>query len=102
MSSSAAASASSRPRADPRNKTHVPIPFAGKLVEVLVEEGDEVREGETLFVVRQMKMELEVRAGRAGRVEWVMEGEEGEDVGEGWLGAVIIGQEEGERGRAKL
>ncbi|KAG8629513.1 hypothetical protein KVT40_003378 [Elsinoe batatas] len=89
MSASAAVSASSRPRADARNKTHVPIPFAGKLVEVLVDEGDEVKEGETLFVVRQMKMELEVRAHRSGVVKWVMEVEEGEDVGEGWLGAVI-------------
>ncbi|KAF4554613.1 Pyruvate carboxylase-like protein 1 [Elsinoe fawcettii] len=89
MSASAASSASSRPRADPRNRTHVPIPFAGKLVEVLVDEGDDVNEGETLFVVRQMKMELEVRAHRHGRIKWAMDVEEGEDVGEGWLGAVI-------------
>ncbi|PNS14283.1 Pyruvate carboxylase [Sphaceloma murrayae] len=100
MSSSAASSASTKRRADPANSAHVPIPFAGKLVEVHVDEGDEVQEGETLFVVRQMKMELEVRAHRAGRVKWVMDVQEGEDVAEGWLGAVIDGV--GAGGRSKL
>lgn len=89
-SSAAAASASTRPRFDPKDPTHVPIPFAGKVVELLIEEGDEVREGETLLIVRQMKMELEVRSPRGGRVEYVVDVEEGGDVGEGWLGAVIV------------
>ncbi|GAM85569.1 hypothetical protein ANO11243_035760 [Dothideomycetidae sp. 11243] len=53
------------------------------------------RKGDTLFVVRQMKMELEVKAPRAGRVEWVLDVEEGEDVGEGWLGAVVVPLEKG-------
>jgi len=101
MSSSAASSASARPRYDPSNASHVPLPFAGKLVEIHIDEGDEVKEGETLFVVRQMKMELEVRAPRAGVVKWVLDVEEGEDVGEGWLGAIIEEEVKGEE-RAKL
>ncbi|KAF2152658.1 hypothetical protein K461DRAFT_294307 [Myriangium duriaei CBS 260.36] len=98
LSASAASSAASRRKADPRDATHVPVPCAGRLMEVHVDEGDEVRKGETLFVVRQMKMEIEVRAPRDGVVKWVMEVEEGEDVGEGWLGVVVVGGEE----RAKL
>ena len=50
-------------------------------------------------VVRQMKMEVEVRTHRRGRVEWVFEGDEGEDVGEGVLVAVL-GEEENE-GKAR-
>lgn len=93
LSSSAAGSAGSRRKADPKDGTHVPVPCAGRLVEVCVDEGDEVSAGETLFVVRQMKMELEVKAPRRGRVEWVLDVEEGEDVGEGWLGVVLVGEE---------
>lgn len=69
------------------------VPFAGTLVEVLVDVGDEVREGETVCVVRQMKMEVEVRARRGGVVGFVTEAEEGEEVGEGVLVAVLEGRE---------
>lgn len=95
-SAAAASSSSRRAKADPSNKQHVPIPFSGKLVEVHVEQGDEVQKGETMFVVRQMKMELEVRAPRSGVLDWVIEIQEGEEVGEGWLGAVF-----GEEGETK-
>lgn len=44
-----------------------------------------------------MKMELEVRAHRAGRVEFVIGVEEGEAVGEGWLAAVVV--DDGEKAR---
>jgi pyruvate carboxylase len=78
--------ASSRHRhADPTNKQHIGLPFPGQFVEMYVEEGDEVAEGELLCVVRQMKMELEVRAPKAGKIKWVCEAEEGEQVNEGLL-----------------
>jgi biotin carboxyl carrier protein len=64
------------------------------LVEVLVDEGDVIKEGDVLCVVQQMKMELEVRAHRSGKVSWVLEVEDGEDVAEGMLVAVI--EREGE------
>ncbi len=60
-------------------------------MEMLVEVGNEVQKGETVAVVRQMKMELEIRAPRGGRVLWCYEGEEGEDVGEGVLLAELEG-----------
>lgn len=90
--SSAAAATSKHPRADPRDATHVSIPFPGKLVEVLVDEGDSVREGDTVCVVQQMKMELEVRSHRSGRVTWVTDAEDGEDVAEGVLVCVVEGE----------
>jgi pyruvate carboxylase len=79
------ASAATHRRGDPANPNHITIPFAGKLVELLVDEGDEIRKGDVVAVVQQMKMELEIRASRGGRVVWVYEGEEGDDVGEGVL-----------------
>ena len=60
-------------------------------MEILVDVGDEVRKGQTVAVVRQMKMELEIRASRGGRVSWVYEGEEGDEVGEGVLLAELEG-----------
>ncbi|KAF2027146.1 hypothetical protein EK21DRAFT_72716 [Setomelanomma holmii] len=88
-SASAAASTSHHRRANPSDTGHVAIPFPGKLVEVLVDEGDVVKEGDVVCVVQQMKMELEVRTPRSGRVSWVMEVEDGEDVGEGILAAIV-------------
>jgi acetyl/propionyl-CoA carboxylase alpha subunit len=72
-------------RADPNDKTHVALPFPGQFMEMYVDEGDLVEKGELLCVVRQMKMELEVRAPSAGTVKWVFEAEKGEQVNEGLL-----------------
>ncbi|KAH6666867.1 carbamoyl-phosphate synthase L chain, ATP binding domain-containing protein [Halenospora varia] len=83
------ASAATHRRGDPGNQNHITLPFAGKLVELLVDEGDELKKGDTVAVVRQMKMELEIRASKGGRVVWVYEGDEGDDVGEGVLVAEI-------------
>jgi pyruvate carboxylase len=88
-SASASASTSQHPRANPSDPSHIDIPFPGKLVEVLVDEGDVVKEGDVVCVVQQMKMELEVRSSRSGRVSWVLEVEEGEEVDVGWLAAVV-------------
>jgi acetyl/propionyl-CoA carboxylase alpha subunit len=85
------ANAATHRKGDPGNQNHIILPFAGKLMELLVEEGDEVQQGETVAVVRQMKMELEIRANRGGRVCWVYEGEEGDEVGEGVLVAELEG-----------
>lgn len=65
------------------------MPLSGKLVEVLVDGGDVVRKDEAICVIKQMKMEIEVRSHRAGVVTWVTEAEDGEDVAEGMLAAVV-------------
>ncbi|KAG9197758.1 hypothetical protein G6514_001093 [Epicoccum nigrum] len=86
---SAAAATSQHRRANPSDASHVAIPFPGKLVELLVDEGDVLKEGDVICVVQQMKMELEVRSNRSGRVTWVMEVEDGDEVDVGWLAAVV-------------
>jgi biotin carboxyl carrier protein len=56
-------------------------------MEVLIEEGDEIKETDVIAFVKQMKMELEIRSPRAGKVSWVVEveSEDGDDVAEGVL-----------------
>lgn len=54
--------------------------------------------GEVVAVVKQMKMELEIRASREGVVGWVFEGEDGDEVGEGVLAVELVEEE----GKAKL
>lgn len=90
---SASAVTSSHRRGNPADPNHITIPFPGKLVEVMVDEGDVIREGEVVCVVQQMKMELEVRAKRGGMVSWVLEAEVGEDVAEGTLACIVEGDE---------
>ncbi|RFU35272.1 hypothetical protein B7463_g1076, partial [Scytalidium lignicola] len=87
----ALSSAYTHRRGDPANKNHIIIPFAGKLVELLVDVGDEITAGDVVAVVRQMKMELEIRAQKGGKTVWVYEGEDGDDVGEGVLVAELDG-----------
>lgn len=98
-STSSSARASQHRLGSASDPTHVIVPFAGTLVEVLVDVGDEVREGDVVCVVRQMKMELEVRCRRSGVVGFVLEVEEGEEVAEGVLAAVV---EMADGGRARL
>ncbi|KAK0123836.1 hypothetical protein ONS95_008830 [Cadophora gregata] len=90
------ASSANHRRGDPGNSNHIIIPFPGQLMEILVDIGDEIQKGETIAVVRQMKMELEIRATKGGTIAWVYEGEEGDEVGEGILVAEVEG------GAAKL
>ena len=91
-SSSADAASSSHRRGDPNNKAHIVLPMSGKLVEVLVQEGDEVQENQVIGFVKQMKMELEIRSPRSGTVGWAieLENEEGDDVAEGTLLAELV------------
>jgi acetyl/propionyl-CoA carboxylase alpha subunit len=83
--SSASSMSSTHRLGDPNNKSHIILPMSGKLTEVLVEEGDEVEENTVIAFVKQMKMELEVRSSRAGRITWALELEDGDDVPEGVL-----------------
>lgn len=86
--SSADATSSTHRRGDPNDKSHVVLPISGKLMEVLVDEGDEIQENQVIAFVKQMKMELEIRSPRAGTVKWAIElddAEGGDDVAEGVL-----------------
>ncbi|CRG91003.1 hypothetical protein PISL3812_08051 [Talaromyces islandicus] len=88
-SASALASSTSR-RGDSSNPNHLLFPLSGKLIEVLVGEGDEVARDQVVAYVKQMKMELEIRSHRPGVVKWVIQMEDssqsqGIDVAEGHL-----------------
>ncbi|KAK5115703.1 hypothetical protein LTR62_000792 [Meristemomyces frigidus] len=78
--------------------SHIILPISGKLVEILVDVGDVVAKDDAVAVVKQMKMELEIRSHRAGVVTWVTEAEDGEDVAEGMLAVVV----EDEKRQTKL
>lgn len=91
---------SSHRRGDPNNPRHIILPLSGKLIEILVAEGDTVDENQVVAFVKQMKMELEVRSPRAGRVQWVHEMEDEEvDVAEGML---LVELEEQRREQAQV
>jgi pyruvate carboxylase len=92
-STSSSASVRGHRLGSPSDPSHVLIPFAGTLVEVLVDEGDAVAKGDVVCVVRQMKMELEVRAPRSGTVGFVLEVEDGGEVSEGMLAAIVVEDE---------
>lgn len=92
---SASALSSQHRQGSTEDPSHVVVPFSGKLVEVLVDEGDKVKKGDVICVIKQMKMELEVRAHRAGTCSWIMEVEDGQDVAEGILAAVIDEEKRG-------
>ena len=47
----------------------VSAPMPGKVVKLLVAEGDEVEDGQGLLVIEAMKMQNELKSPRAGRVE---------------------------------
>ena len=63
-------------------------PMPGRLVRVLVQPGQEVREGDGLVVVEAMKMENELRSPRAGRVAEILV-REGQAVEAGALLALV-------------
>lgn len=88
---------SSHPQGNKNNKNHVILPISGKLVEVLVDVGDQIKKDEAICVIKQMKMEIEIRSHKAGVISWVTEAEDDEDVAEGMLAAVVE-----DESRAKL
>jgi len=65
------------------------LPISGRLVEFLVDVGDHVEADQAICVVKQMKMEIEIRTHRAGTVTWITEADDEEDVAEGMLAAVV-------------
>jgi biotin carboxyl carrier protein len=58
----------SAPRATAPGKQTVATPMPGKVVKVLVKQGDEVKEGQGLVVVEAMKMENVMKSPKDGRV----------------------------------
>ncbi|HHJ10016.1 MAG TPA: biotin/lipoyl-binding protein [Bacteroidetes bacterium] len=62
-----------RNKGKPENGMHeISSPMPGKVVKVLVEKGEEVKEGQTLIVISAMKMESEYHAPRDAKVKDVL------------------------------
>lgn len=64
-----------------------------------MEVGDEIRAGQAVCVIRQMKMEVEVRSKKGGVVGWVFEGGGDGDLDVDVRERTLICELEGEEGR---
>ncbi|BCZ49243.1 pyruvate carboxylase [Clostridium gelidum] len=70
--------------ANPENKLEIGASIPGTIIKVLVKEGDEVKEGQSLLVIEAMKMETNIVASSAGIIESILK-EEGQQVKTGEL-----------------
>ncbi len=55
----------------PEGRQNIPAPMPGKVIRVLVSEGERVEAGQGLLVVEAMKMQNEIKSPRAGCVQTV-------------------------------
>lgn len=65
-------------------------PMAGQIVEFLIDEGETIAEGEAVLIIRQQKMELEIRAHRSGTVGSLVDLDEGDNIAVGTAICSII------------
>lgn len=63
-----ASNVNAAPVASTSNDEPLNAPLAGNIFKVLVNEGDEVAEGDVVIIMEAMKMETEIRASKAGEV----------------------------------
>ncbi|MFW5979187.1 MAG: pyruvate carboxylase [Halanaerobium sp.] len=66
--STAAADSSAKQMADPKNEMEIGASLPGNIVEILVEEGEEVTENQSLVIMEAMKMETNITAPADGTV----------------------------------
>jgi pyruvate carboxylase len=59
-------------KAEPGNAKQIAAPIQGKLSQVLVKEGDQVKQNQPLFVIEAMKMETTITSNHAGKVEKIV------------------------------
>lgn len=59
-------------KVDPTSKCSIGCPMPGVILETYVKEGDEVREGQTLFKLSAMKMETEIKSPLDGTMKRVL------------------------------
>ena len=78
-----------RAKKDPTSKGSIGTPMPGVIVAVNVEEGDEVKEGQTLFKLSAMKMETEIKATISGKVIKVTVGESDNVEGDDLLAEIV-------------
>ena len=71
MKESSSASSSSSSSSSDGSLTEVKAPLPGAILKVIAREGDEVAEGDVLILMEAMKMETEVKAPKAGKIDSV-------------------------------
>lgn len=59
-------------KADRNNKSHIAAPLQGKLSQLLIKEGEEVKANQPLFIIEAMKMETTITATQQGKVNRVV------------------------------
>jgi pyruvate carboxylase len=59
-------------KAEPGNAKQIAAPIQGKLSQVLVKEGDQVKQNQPLFVIEAMKMETTITSNNSGKVEKIL------------------------------
>ena len=64
----------SNQKASPKDDGEVGSPLQGKIAEVLVQEGEKVKAGDSLFIIEAMKMETTVSTPKAGIIKKVVLG----------------------------
>lgn len=70
-------------------RQQIAAPMPGKVIRVLVKQGDAVEAGQGLLVVEAMKMQNEIRSPKSGRVERLLVSE-GQTVNAGEALAIIV------------
>ena len=63
--------AAQRRRAAPQSEGDLRAPMAGKVIQVMIEPGDQVKSGDTLVILEAMKMEQQIVAPRDGSIDRV-------------------------------
>jgi oxaloacetate decarboxylase alpha subunit len=63
---------SARAAATVSGRQDITAPMSGRVVQVLVEDGQTVQEGESLVIIEAMKMETEIRAVTPGQVKEIL------------------------------
>jgi pyruvate carboxylase len=61
-------------KAEKTDPTHIAAPLQGKLSQVMVNAGDEVKTNQPLFVIEAMKMETTITASRSGKISKIVVG----------------------------
>jgi len=58
--------------APPAGKGILPAPVAGSVIRYAVNEGAEVKQGDTVLILESMKMELEIKANASGKIHFLV------------------------------
>lgn len=78
------------PKATREDPSQLICPLAGQIIEFLIEEGEGVAEGDAVLIIRQQKMELEIRAHRSGIIQSLVDLDEGDTIAVGTAICSII------------